>query len=135
FLGSLLCGYLTSHFGLYKSIFLGGLLIIAGGLWMLGWGWIHGLSKWGFILPMLPTGLGGAIFVGAGAAGALKYFKQMAGTASALLGAMQFVFAFIVGTIVLMLPVTSTINLAITIIILGLLCLALLSKNKLKLFQ
>lgn len=133
FLGSLLSAYLTSHIGLYKSVFLGSILLIGGGVWMLGWELIHGLTIWGFMVPMMLTGLGGAIFVGGGAAGSLEHFKEMAGTASALLGASQFVFAFFVGTLVLLIPVTSTRNLSLTILVLGAFCLITLSRNKLKL--
>ena len=119
FIGSLISGYLVVRIGTYKTVLLGTLLIAISGIVMLEWHLHYGLSAAGFMVPMMITGIGGAMVMGAGAGGAIEPFPKMAGTASALLGFSEFVFAFIVSTIVLKWQVTSTLPLAITMILLG----------------
>lgn len=58
--------------------------------------------------------------MGAGAGGAISPFPEMAGTASALFGCFQFIFGFAASQVALAWPVTSTLTLAYTLGILGL---------------
>jgi hypothetical protein len=60
----------------------------------------------------------GAIFlIGSGAAGAMEPFAHMAGTAGAGLGFSQFTISAIVGTCMMLFPITSSLPFAITIIL------------------
>ena len=87
---------------------------------MFFWYKTFGLTMGGFMGPMMIMGVGGAFMMGAGAGGAISPFPEMAGTASALFGCAQFVFGFAVSQVVLEWPVTSTLPLAYTLGIFGL---------------
>lgn len=123
FIGSLVSGYLAKHIGTYKTVVLGAFLMTLSGLVMLVWYWQFGLSAAAFMGPMLIMGFGGAFLMGAGAGGAIEPFPEMAGTASALFGCTQFVFAVIIAQIVMEWQVKSTLPLSYTLIGLGLLAL------------
>ena len=123
FIGSLLSGQLAKKIGTYKTAVLGAILMAAAGVVMSLWYWLFGLCIAGFMWPMMVMGVGGAFLMGAGAGGAIEPFPEMAGVASALFGCCQFVFAFLISTLVLEWQVASTIPLALTLIILGLLSL------------
>jgi Bcr/CflA subfamily drug resistance transporter len=124
FIGSLISGYSAKHLGTYKTVMLGAALMVLSGLIMLFWYQDFGLSISAFMGPMMIMGIGGAFLMGGGAGGAISPFPAMAGTASALFGGIQFVFAFIVSQIVLHWQVKSTIPLGYTLAILGLIALA-----------
>lgn len=119
FIGSIACGSLVKSIGTYKTTLLGTVLMTLAGVVMLLWYIICGLSIFGFMGPMMMMGIGGAFLLGAGAGGAIEPFPDMAGAASALFGSCQFVFGFVVSTIVLKWQVTSTLPLALTMIVLG----------------
>jgi DHA1 family bicyclomycin/chloramphenicol resistance-like MFS transporter len=119
FLSSLFCGYITKFLGVYKTVLIGGFLIFFSGLSMFFWYHSFGLSVSGFMWPMMIMSLGGAFVMGAGAGGAIAPFPEMAGTASALFGCMQFVFAFLISQIVLYWKVQSTLPLSYTLMALG----------------
>ena len=119
FVGSLVCGSIVKNMGTYKTALLGTVLMTLAGAVMLLWHIFFGLSIFGFMGPMMIMGFGGAFLMGAGAGGAIEPFPDMAGAASALFGSCQFVFGFVVSTIVLKWQVTSTLPLALTMIALG----------------
>lgn len=121
FIGSLISGYSAKHLGTFKTVFIGALLMILSGLVMLFWYDHFGLSVYAFMGPMMLTGIGGAMLMGGGAGGAIEPFPEMAGTASALFGSIEFVFAFGVSQIVMSWPVNSTLPLGYTLTILGIL--------------
>lgn len=123
FIGSIVCGSIVKNIGTYKTTLLGTVLMTLAGLVMLLWHIFFGLSIFGFMGPMMIMGFGGAFLMGAGAGGAIEPFPTMAGAASALFGSCQFVFGFIVSSIVLKWQVTSTLPLALTMIVLGTLVL------------
>ena len=125
FFSSLLCGYIVKLLGIYRTVLVGGFLMFLAGLVMMLWYKYFGLSMDGFMWPMMIMGLGGAFVLGAGAGGAISPFPKMAGTASALFGCLQFVFAFIVSQIVLHWQIESTLPLSYTLIILGFLSFVL----------
>jgi Bcr/CflA subfamily drug resistance transporter len=129
FTGSLISGYLAKEIGTYKTVFLGTALMTLSGIIMLLWYLSFGLSIVGFMGPMMFMGLGGAFLMGAGAGGAIEPFPEMAGAASALFGSCQFVFAFIVSTIVLEWEVISTMPLALTLITLGAIAFIVCAKS------
>lgn len=119
FIGSLISGYSSKHLGTHKTVFLGSILMALSGLLMLFWYFYFGLSIFAFMGPMMIMGIGGAFLMGAGAGGAIEPFPEMAGTAAALFGSSQFVFAFFVSQIVLFWKVNSTEPLGLTLMILG----------------
>lgn len=119
FVGSLVCGSIVKNIGTYKTALLGTILMTLAGIVMLLWHIFFGLSIFGFMGPMMIMGFGGAFLMGAGAGGAIEPFPDMAGAASALFGSCQFVFGFVISTIVLKWQVTSTLPLALTMIVLG----------------
>jgi len=119
FLSSLFCGHITQGLGAYRTVLIGGFLMGLAGLSMFFWYQTFGLSIWGFMGPMMIMSLGGAFVMGAGAGGAIAPFPEMAGTASALFGCLQFVFAFLISQIVLHWQVKSTLPLSFTLMGLG----------------
>lgn len=123
FIGSLISGYSAKHVGTYKTVILGAFLMILSGLVMLFWYQHFGLSIFAFMGPMMIMGIGGAFLMGGGAGGAIAPFPDMAGTASALFGSIEFVFAFVISQIVLRWQIKSTIPLGYTLTILGFIAL------------
>lgn len=97
FFGSLLCSRLVEHWGIYRTTMIGFLLSLLGGIWMIGWILISGLSIYNFCVPMLMIGIGGSCSMSAGAAGAVHHFKHIAGIASALCTGSRFLFAALAG--------------------------------------
>jgi len=119
FIGSLIAGKTVIKIGLNTNILMGTLLIVCGGLLMLCWYLVFGLSTAGFIWPMVPISLGAAFLTGAGAAGAMEPFGEMAGAAAALYGCLEFLISGIVGNIVLQFPTDTSIPLALTVSMCG----------------
>ncbi|WP_299491679.1 multidrug effflux MFS transporter [uncultured Shewanella sp.] len=124
FLGSFISGFCAKKVGTFHTVLCGATLMLISGICMLLWYAYFGLSMFGFMGPMMIMGLGGAMLMGAGAGGAIEPFGEMAGTASALFGCCEFVFAFLISTFVLQWKVTSTLPLSLTLIILG--CLSII---------
>lgn len=119
FIGSMISGYTSKKLGTYYSVLIASFLVLVGGVVMLVWYYAAGLSIAAFLVPMLIMAIGGAMLMGGGAGGAIEPFPEKAGAAAAVFGASEFLFAFIVSTIVLEWQVVSTIPLAITLILLG----------------
>ena len=133
FFASLLSGYTAKHLGIYKTALMGGFLMCLAGVVMFVWYQYLGLSMSGFMWPMMIMGVGGAFLMGAGAGGAISPFPEMAGTASALFGCLQFVSGFLISQIVLERGVNSTLPLSYTLGILGLLTFVLTASHYKKL--
>jgi len=133
FIGSLISGYSSKKIGAYKTVLIGTLFISLSGIIMLLWYLLFGLSIAAFIAPMMIMGIGGAMVMGGGAGGAIEPFPTMAGAASAVFGFCEFVFAFVVSSIVLGWKVTNTVPLALTLMVLGvsafLFCIAFYHKR------
>ncbi|TNF68638.1 MAG: Bcr/CflA family efflux MFS transporter [Gammaproteobacteria bacterium] len=130
FIGSFISGYCAKRFRTYTTVAIGAVLMAISGLVMLYWYYSFGLTIWGFMGPMMIMGIGGAMLMGGGAGGAIEPFGEMAGTASAVFGSFEFVFAFIVSTVVLEWKVESTIPLAITLLVFGLIAVILCLFNQ-----
>src|SRR3990167_8191307 len=81
------------------------------------WYWIGGLSINNFIWPMLLIGMGGTFGMGAGTGGAMEPFGTTAGAAAALGGSFRFLFAAMVGLVVIAENVSSTLPLAVPAIL------------------
>jgi Bcr/CflA subfamily drug resistance transporter len=120
FFGSVTAGKIVSKVGVKKNILIGALLVLGGGVWMLLWAYAgQGLSRASFIIPMVPISLGSAFLIGAGAAGAMAPFGEMAGTAAALFGAGEFLISSLVGSIAMQAKMNSTMPLALVALIVG----------------
>ena len=99
-LGSFISVRVLKRFGIYRTVLIGFAITLLGGFIMLNWYLITGLTVNSFIWPMLLIGVGGTLCMGAGNAGAMIPFGDEAGTASALLGALKFGFAGIIGLVI-----------------------------------
>lgn len=118
-IGSLIAARTVTAFGYKKNILIGITCILIGGLAMFFWQYTFGLSTYAFLTPMILISIGAAFTMGAGAAGAMEPFSEMAGAAAALYGFFEFVFSAIVANIVLQFPTNSSLPLAITVSLLG----------------
>lgn len=117
--GSFLCGYLVTRFGIYKSCLIGFVITLLGGLVMTIWYYVTGLTINNFIWPMLLIGIGGTFCLGAGSGGSMEPFSTQAGAASALGGAIRFSFSAILGSILITSKVSSTLPLALPALVLS----------------
>lgn len=130
FIGSIISGHLSTRIGAWKTIYIALFLVLLGGFMMLGWYYTTGLTRMSFVIPMLPIGVGAACLMGAGASLALAPYSAMAGTASAVLGCCQFLFAALVGAIVMHWPVVNTLPMAYAVISLGIFLLVFICFKK-----
>lgn len=124
FLGSLVCGKIAGRMGVCFVAVTGTSLLLLAGIAMWLWYHMEGISIAQYIIPCILAGFGGSFMMGAGAAGAMEPFKKMAGSAAALLGCLQFLFAAVVGTYLMHWPINSTQLLAFTMMVTSALSLA-----------
>lgn len=129
-LGGFLSGKLTERYGIQKTIILGIGLMFLGGFSMLAWDYLQALSLAGFLIPMAIACTGAMLLVGGTASMALQPFASIAGTASAAFGALEFGIASIVGSLLMLFPVVSTVPYALFIVVLALISLQLYSGAK-----
>ncbi len=121
FFASLLSGHLCTKIGTVKVVLIGSIGFLISGIWMTLWTLKSGTTIANFMLPSCLTAITGAFLLGGGAGGALAPFGEMAGTAAALLGAMEFLGATIVGSFIMQWPVKSNLPYAIPLMVFGLL--------------
>ena len=81
-----------------KLAYYGLLLVLIGGILLLLIESMWGLSLWGFIGPTMVICMGLCFCLGAGSAGCMQPFPDVAGSASALSGCCQFLVSSIIGT-------------------------------------
>ncbi len=130
FIGSALCGFVVERVGVYKTCLLGFAISLVGGLVMVSWFLLCGLTVSGFIYPMLLVGIGGTFCMGAGSGGMMDPFGDSIGAAAALGGTLRFLFASGVGLLVINDDVASTLPLGLPAIIFSLIGLVLYLKNR-----
>lgn len=123
FLGSFLSGKIAGIIGSFKAVLLGSSLMLLAGLSLWVWYQISGVSTYQYLVPCMLAGIGGAIMMGAGLAGAMEPFPEVAGSAAALAGCLEFLCSALVGTYVMHWIVQSTMPLAITMTSFSLLAL------------
>lgn len=116
---SIISPQLKVLFGLPKIILLSSMIILLGATSMLVWHLLYGLSKTGLMLPNLIITAGVGLSFGACTAGALAPFRDMAGTAAAAYGSILYCGAGLIGALAMQFEISSTVNLAITMIIMG----------------
>ena len=128
FIGSLISGRIVSYFGVFKTVLIGAVIMTLAGMIMLGWYYYVGLTVANYLFPCMLAGIGGALMMGAGAGGAMEPFPDIAGSAAAVLGCIQFLSSALIGTFVMHWHVSSTIPLALTMLTMGSLSLYSLLK-------
>ncbi len=119
FLGSLICGKISGRIGVLKTVLFGNAILFSAGILMFIWFYFNGVTAAQFLLPCMMAGVGGSFMMGAGLAGAMEQFGEIAGSAAAMAGCLQFFFAAWLGGYIMHWPVNSTLPLSITMIILG----------------
>ncbi len=124
FVGSFVSAFIVKRLGIFKTVYLGFILTLIGGILMTAWYFITGLTIDNFIWPMLLIGMGGTFSMGAGNGGAMEPFEREAGRAAALSGSFRFIFSSIVGAIVITNHLKSTLPLAIPAILFSLIGIA-----------
>ena len=131
-LGSLFAGVIVNALGVHKTAILGVICVFLAGSLSLGIYLIYGLSLWGFFAPCFFATFGCALVVGTGASGAMEPFYEMAGVAAAFFGTMEFALSGIIGSIAMLFPATSSLPIAIAMLVMSSLSfvLLLLVKNK-----
>lgn len=127
--GGFMCVQITKTLPMEKSIMIGILLWILGSISMIISSLYFGLTLLSFILPMFIIGFGIGFIMGPATASALIDFTLIAGTASALLAAAQFLGAGIIGTILLKHMGQSAIPFALIILIMGIVSLVFYNYN------
>lgn len=129
-IGSLLAGQLLKTLSSRKTILIATLLLGLGGISMLAGQLLFGVTLIGYIGPMALMGTAGAFFMGAGTGGALEPFGDRTGTATALLGCLQFLIGSLIGSVVMLWPVTTTTPFAIAAILLSVIIAQLMTSLK-----
>ncbi|MBN9377502.1 MAG: Bcr/CflA family drug resistance efflux transporter [Chlamydiales bacterium 38-26] len=129
-LGGFASGKIIERKSVSYTIRLGITLMFAGGLIMLIWYYLNGLSLSGFLIPMVIACTGAMFLVGSSASSALDSFAAMAGTASAAFGAVEFGVSAAIGSLLMAFPIHSTIPYGISIIFMAILSLSLYSIRK-----
>lgn len=114
FIGSLICGKISGKIGAFITVIIGNCLLLLAGLTMLIWYYISGVGAAEYLIPCMLAGIGGSFMMGAGLGGAMEPFGEIAGSAAALAGCLEFLFAALLGNYVMQWPVTSTVPLSIT---------------------
>ena len=118
-LGSLFAGVIVNALGVHKTAVLGVVCVFLAGSLSLGIYLVYGLSLWGFFAPCFFATFGCALVVGTGASGAMEPFYEMAGVAADLFGTMEFALSGILGSIAMLFPATSSLPIAITMLVMS----------------
>lgn len=118
-IGGLMGGKLIGKLGIDRTIRFSIGLMLLGGITMVTWYSFFGLSLAGFLFPMALACTGAIFTAGATVSAALEPFGEMAGTAAAAFGAAQFGIAALIGALLMLLPVHSTVPYGIVILLAG----------------
>lgn len=131
-IGSLFAGIIVNALGVYKTALLGVACVFAASILSLSIYEIWGLSLWGFFTPCFLATFGCALTAGTGASGSMEPFYEIVGTAAALFGTMEFAISGVIGSIAMLFPATSFPPIAITMIIMSIVCFILVLLIKVK---
>ena len=82
----------------------------------------YGTSLFNLVFAMMITISGAAFMIAAGIGGTMAPFGDIAGSAFAMISFYKFLFAALMGSIVMLMPTTSAIPLGITMSMLGISC-------------
>ncbi len=112
-LGGFASGFIVEKAGIRKTQGLGASLVALGGASML----LLPESLFSFLLPMAIACIGAMFLLGASAAAALEPFGHIAGTASAAFGCVDFGIAALSGSLLMLVPITSSMPYAIALLL------------------
>lgn len=98
-IGTLASARLSLRLGLERMMTIGTAIVACGGIAMLVLVLARADSPLGLLTPMMVFTLGLGLVLPQGQAGALSPFPQMAGSAAALMGSLQFAIASVVGAV------------------------------------
>lgn len=125
-IGSIFAGVIVNALGVYNTAFLGVVCVFIAGVLSFSIYEVWGLSLWGFFAPCFLATFGCALTAGTGASGSMEPFYEMAGVAAGLFGTMEFAISGIIGSIAMLFPATSSLPIAITMIIISIIAASLL---------
>lgn len=125
-IGSIFAGVIVNALSVYNTAFLGVVCVFIAGVLSFSIYEIWGLSLWGFFAPCFLATFGCALTAGTGASGSMEPFYEMAGVAAALFGTMEFAISGTIGSIAMLFPATSSLPIAITMIIISIIAASLL---------
>lgn len=124
-LGGFGSGKLIEKTSVNTAVSTGIFLMLTGGCTMLAWYSADGLSLVGFLFPMVLACTGAIFVVGACASAALEPFAAIAGTAAAAFGAAQFSLSALIGALLMLFPIESTVPYGIVIVLTGIVSFAI----------
>lgn len=122
-IGGIISGHVAARWGVDKTIRLGVIILLIGGLSMFLTQYTLGLTLWGFMISTMIACTGAIFLIGSGAAGAMEPYPQMAGLAAAGLGFLQFFISSAIGSLLMLFPVASSLSFSIAIIVVGILAI------------
>ncbi|MCE5294354.1 MAG: multidrug effflux MFS transporter [Chlamydiales bacterium] len=131
-LGGIASGKIIEKVGVRNTMAIGIGLMFLGGLSMLSWYLLEDLSLQSFLIPMVIACMGAMFLGGGSASGALDPFGEIAGTAAAGFGAIQFSISTIVGTALMLFPTSTTVPYGICIMLLAVSCVILFIQTQSK---
>ena len=129
-IGSIISGKIVNKLGIYKTAFLGVILISLAGIISITIYYIYGLFLWGFFTPCFIATFGAALVAGTGASGSLEPFFEFAGVASAMFGAIEFVLGALIGSIAMMFSTKTSLPMGFTMLIIGVISMIFLITKK-----
>lgn len=120
-LAGLASGPLVTKVGMKRTIWLGiSLMFLGGGAMVVSC--LEGINTLAsFLVPMAIACTGAMFLVGSSAAGALEPFGEIAGTASAAFGTIEFGLPAIAGSLLMLFPIDTTIPYGVSILLIALL--------------
>jgi len=119
FVGNYLSALLLNRLNIKTIVILGNICLFLGPLCMIGLNLVFGLSVVGIVFSNSITTLGGGLLVGPAVSAALEPFEDNAGSASGVLGAIQYGVPALVGYFATRAEFTSTLPLALPILLLS----------------
>ncbi len=124
-IGSIFSGVVVNRIGVFRTAIFGLSCIFISGVTSCAIYAFNGLSIWGFFAPCFLATFGCAFTAGTGASGSLEPFYEVAGVAAALFGTMEFALSGVIGSIAMIFPTTTSLPIAISMIIMSVIAFVL----------
>ncbi len=125
-IGCVFAGFVVNKLGVYKTAIFGVGCVFFAGLISLSVYSVYGLTLWCFFAPCFLATFGAAFTSGTGASGSMEPFYEIAGVAAAMFGTIEFALAGMIGSVAMLFPATTSLPIAITMIVVSLVAVALL---------
>jgi DHA1 family florfenicol/chloramphenicol resistance protein-like MFS transporter len=124
--GCIFSGFLVNSLGVYKTAIFGVGCVLLAGVVSLSVYFTYGLTLWGFFAPCFLATFGAAFTSGTGASGSMEPFYEIAGVAAAMFGTIEFALAGMIGSLAMLFPATTSLPIAITMIVVSMVAIVLL---------